>query len=159
MSTSRTQVPGRALLEGELLAVRGELARIDTKVATLTSLAGAILAFLVTQAGADNPWPVKVLLVSAGLALAAAAVLLLTQVLRPRLGTTGFCRWAFMTGDEVRRALLTCSEYGEQAHQTTELIVLSRLARTKYQAVQRAVDLLTTGLVLTFAALVAGVLA
>lgn len=145
-----------SLVEGELAAVRGELARIDAKCATLTGLAGAALAFLVTQAG-RGPLPVTVLLAAAGVALMAAAVLLL-RILRPRLGPVGFCQYASMTSDDVRRVLLQ-EAVDARRHWAGQLIVLSRIAKTKNRRIQRAVDLLVVGLALIAAALIAGVIA
>ncbi|RAY16374.1 hypothetical protein DPM19_05710 [Actinomadura craniellae] len=148
---------GIGLLADELAAVRGELVRIDAKCATLAGLSGAALAFLVTQTGTAEPWPVRALLAAAGIALAAAAVLLLAGVLRPRLGCTGFLRYATQSAPEIRRGLMLLNPHGVEEHQATELLVLSRIARAKNVRLRRSVDLMTAGLVLVGAALLAGV--
>lgn len=145
------------LLEAELEAVRGELVRVDAKCGTLAGLAGVALAVLVTQAGAAQPWPVDVLLAAAGLALTAAAGLLI-RVLRPRLGRTGFCKYAATTSRDICRGL-AIADLDSSRHHADELIVLSRIALAKYKSLRRAVDLLTAGLALACAALVAGVIA
>src|SRR4051812_30184071 len=88
------------LLCGELAAVRGELSRVDAKCATLTGLAGAAAAFLTTRIHTATPLLTRLLLAAAGIGLAAAAVLLLAGVLRPRTGTTGFRRWAAMNDQQ-----------------------------------------------------------
>src|SRR4051794_39649688 len=89
------------LLSGELAAVRGELSRVDAKCATLTGLAGAAAAFLTTRIHTATPLLTRLLLAAAGIGLAAAAVLLLAGVLRPRTGTTGFRRWSAMNDHQI----------------------------------------------------------
>jgi hypothetical protein len=151
-------IDGGTLLADELAAVRGELVRVDAKCATLAGLSGAALAFLVTQTGTGEPLPVRVLLAGGGVAMACAAVLLLAGVLRPRLGSTGFLRYAGQTVTEIRYDLPD-SENGVERHQASELQVLSRIARAKNRKLQRAVDLMVAGLVLVGVALVVGVVA
>jgi hypothetical protein len=149
---------GTGLLAEELAAVRGELVRVDAKCSTLAGLSGAALAFLVTQTGTSEPLVVRVLLATAGIALAAAAVLLLAGVLRPRLGTTGFLKYAGQTAPTIRRDL-RLNPQGVEEHQAHELLVLSQIARAKNVRLQRAVDLMVAGLVLVGIALVVAVVA
>jgi Pycsar effector protein len=146
-----------SVLEGELAAVRGELARVDAKCATLAALAGAALAFLVTQTAAPHhPVVVRVMLGAAGLLLAAAVVVLLAGVLRPRLGATGFCRWARLSAAAVVAEL---GEVDQAHHAANELVVLSRITVVRQRTLRRAVDLLTGGVTLIGCATVAGVIA
>lgn len=124
----------------ELAAVRGELTRGDSKVATLAGLAGAMAAFLATQV-AGAPLGTRVVLGIAAEALIAATVVLL-RVLRPALGSTGFCWYATMTDDEF------AEHFSEQSEaERTELRILSRICLTKYKHIRRAVDLATAGVV------------
>src|SRR5919108_1495400 len=139
MTTPRTHHRATVLAD-ELVAVRAELARVDAKAATLTGLAGAATAFLVTRIG-HGPGPVQVLLAVAGLALVGAAATLLTKVVRPRLGPSGFCRYASMTSDDVRRALVL-DDVDAREHQARELVILARIATAKNRSLQRASDLL-----------------
>lgn len=118
----------------ELTAVRGELTRVDTKCGTLAGLTGAGLAFLTTHL--DGPAPVRAVLALAGTALTAATLTLLS-VLRPRLGTTGFRRWARMNPQQVDRYLTDATEH----HGTEDLVVLSQIVDRKYVGLRHAVDL------------------
>lgn len=145
------------LMAEELAAVRGELARVDAKCATLIGLAGAALAFLVTQIAGPAPLAVRVLLGGAAVVLAVAAVVLLA-VIRPRLGTVGFCRYAAMTSDEIRRMFTAgeASSTHERRFRAESLLTYSRITRRKYGRLRVAVDLLGAGVVLLGAGVVAG---
>lgn len=147
-----------ALVEAELVAVRGELTRVDAKCGVLTGLGGAALAILAATAGTSTAaGPVRVLLAAAGVALA-AAVVLAGRALRPRFGGSGFCRWAEASAQEVA-GHMTVEAASPLMHAAGELVVLSRIAHTKFRALRWASDLLTAGLVLIGAAVVAGVIA
>jgi Family of unknown function (DUF5706) len=132
-------------LNEELAAVRGELTRLDGKCSTLAGLAGAAVAFVLTRT-AHGPLTSRLLLATAGIALATAAVVLLGTVLRPRFGPT-FCRFAAMTSTEI------CSLLGGRAgaddiDRARDLEVLSGIARTKNRRLRLAVDLIVTALAL-----------
>jgi hypothetical protein len=144
------------IVAGELAAVRGELIRVDGKCATLAGLAVAALAFVLTQASVRTPLVERVLLVTAAVALAAAALVLLLRVLRPAFGPTGFCRWAGMSPAEIQAEL---ADVAEDFHQAAEVAVLSRLADRKFRALRTAIHLLVVAVVLIAAAILAGVIA
>jgi hypothetical protein len=155
-------------LATELAAVRGELARVDAKCSTLTGLAGAMLAFLVTQAG-HGPIAARVLLAAAGVVLAADVVVLLL-VLRPRLGSTGFRRYAVLSPAQVRALFLVHSPYDPDTRgngapgsagdgiEAEDLQVLSQITDRKYRGLRRAVDLTVVAVVFMVFALLAGVI-
>lgn len=145
------------VLDGELAAVRGELNRLDSKAATLIAVVGAVMAILTSQIG-RSALPVRITLAAAGLALTGAAVLLLVMVLRPRLGSTGFCRWADTAPDEIQ-SLFRARPYRVAELQPADLHFLSVLVLRKQRWFRRAVDLVVLGLALVWAALVAGVVA
>jgi hypothetical protein len=156
-------------LATELAAVRGELTRVDAKCSTLTGLAGAMLAFLVTQAG-HGPIAARVLVAAAGVVLA-AAILTLLSVLRPRLGSTGFRRYATMSSAQVRALFLVHSPYDPGARgnggpagsgdgiEAEDLQVLSVITDRKYRGLRLAVDLTVVAVVFLVFALLAGVIA
>jgi Family of unknown function (DUF5706) len=159
----------KELLTSQLAAVRGELTRVDAKCSTLVSLAGAALAFLVTQA--HGPLLVRVLLAAAGVTLAGATVALLA-VLRPRLGTTGFRRFAVMDSAEVRALFTVRHPFDPEARgnggaaqadpvgiECEDLRVLSQIVNRKYLGLRLAVDLVAAAAVLVAAALIIAVTA
>ena len=86
-------------LEREVDAARGELARIDGKVTTLTAIATGVAAFSLSQAGHGPGVARAALLTAAG--LFAAAVLILLAAIRPRLGNAGWCRHLTMGGQDL----------------------------------------------------------
>ena len=144
------------MLAEELAGVRHELTRLDAKCGTLVAITGAGLAVLTSQI-TRGPLPVRVLLAAAGVLLAASAVVILAGILRPRLGKTGFCRWAEMTPAEITH-LFRGGTAGTQSQvaelQPTDLAVLSGLVRVKQGRLRVAVDLLITAIVLIAVALV-----
>jgi hypothetical protein len=149
------------LLAGELAAVRGELTRLDAKCGTLVSLALAATAFLSTQVG-HGPVVVRVLFGLAGLPLAAATLVLLLAVLRPRLGSTGFCQYATQDTQQIRdhfHAPKTATGQASETAQITDLRILSRIAYGKYTQFRRAVDLTAAGVAVIGLALIAAVIA
>ncbi|WP_106403768.1 Pycsar system effector family protein [Actinocorallia populi] len=151
-----TSENGRILL-AELAAVRGELVRVDAKCATLTALAGAGLAFLLQASAQRADLVVRVLLAAAALCWTAAALLLLVGVLRPALGSSGFCRWSGMTHHRILAEV--DQQLTEDLYAAEELAVLSRIAVRKYTALRQAVVLLAAGVVVLAAATLAGVIA
>jgi hypothetical protein len=90
---------------------------------------------------------------------------LLLTVLRPRLGTSGFCRWARLSADEIRGGGWRDAPEGVTGQRTAHtadaqdaetLRALSVIAVTKYRRLRLAVDLAAAGVVLLGAAAVAG---
>lgn len=148
----------RQRLTAEMDVVRVELTRVDAKCSTLVGLAGAALAFLVTQM--HGPIGVRALLAGAGVLLA-AAVLVLLWVLRPRLGAAGFCAFARTSPDGIARWALADEPDGLKAltAEAADLRFLSQIVDRKYRSLRRAVDLAGLAVILLAAALVAGVVA
>ncbi|GAA0968897.1 Pycsar system effector family protein [Actinocorallia libanotica] len=141
------------ILASELMAVRGELTRIDAKCGALVGLAGAGLAFLMQASTQRLDLAVRVLAVVAAVCWAGAALVLLVRVLRPQLGSTGFCRWADMTPGDICGEILAARE---DTHASRELVFLSTLARRKYAALRTAVNLLAAGVIVVAVAALAG---
>ena len=117
----------------------------------LLAFVGAALVGLATAATAQLPAAARVLGGIAGLALVAAAVLLLL-VVRPRFRSAArgsFPRLATLTDSEVRDALADDTR-------AANLRVLSTLVVAKYQMLARSIDVTLTALaLLTLAAAVA----
>ncbi|MGP4027303.1 Pycsar system effector family protein [Actinomadura sp. 3N407] len=112
-----------------------ELERVDTKCGALAGLTGAGAAYLGTTMTAKTGVLVIVPLSVASVLLAAATVLLL-WTLRPRLGPTGFNRWAVCDEDEIA-AHLTAELAAEQAVASTGLVDAAALdARTRHAAAE-----------------------
>lgn len=141
---------GTSLIE-ELTAVRAELARTDAKCSTLAGLTGAAAAFIATQTG-RAPLPVRSLLGLAGVLLVTAAIVLLVGVLRPRLGSTGFRRYARMTSAQIDL------HFRQPQSPAEDLRVLSVICDAKNRLLRRAVDLTACGVALIGLAVAAGVL-
>ncbi|WP_433188744.1 Pycsar system effector family protein [Actinoallomurus sp. CA-150999] len=154
--TTPTTTP--SLLEAELAAVRGELARVDGKCSTLAGLAGAALALLIASLkGSDFANPCWWLVGTATLLMAGAALALLT-VLRPRLGTTGFRRYAAMTTAQIE-GLAHANEIKRTRFAAEDLRTLSEIVNRKYLGLRLAVDLVLAAVVCVAAALVEAVIA
>jgi hypothetical protein len=134
-------------LNEELAAVRAELTRLDSKCSTLAGLSGAALAFVAARVAGHGPVLAKVPLVAAGATLAAAAVVLLATVLRPRFGPTGFNRYAAMTATQIR-TLLETRTGDEDTDRARDLHILSAFARRKNRRLRLAVDLITAAVAL-----------
>jgi len=139
----------------ELAAVRAELPRVDAKCGTMTSLSMAGLAFVATQV-THGPMVVRVLMGAAGVVLAAATLVLLVAVIRPRLGTTGFRMYGRMSPEKVRE--LFADPAAAVDHQERDLIVLATTTDRKYRHLRIAVDLTAVAVAFTAAAMLAGVL-
>lgn len=143
--------------EQELLVVRGEIGRTDTKSSILLASV-AIVAGPLAEHATDlihHSWPIATLAVLA--AAAGAATWLLLDVVLPRLNTGGrsnFLHYARSTDQaELRRLLSTDADPG------SELVTLSQIAVAKYERLTRAGKLLklsgllfaaTAALALTF---------
>ncbi|MFI7246375.1 Pycsar system effector family protein [Streptomyces qinglanensis] len=132
--------------------VTTELARTDTKASLLLAFDGAALAGLAALVDSDHPLPAQLAGTAAGLALAAAAVLLLL-VVRPNLGgrrrtvREGFPCWAELDEDALHTKL-------REDHRVRQTRALSVIAVTKYRRLAAAVDALLTALALLLAAAV-----
>jgi hypothetical protein len=154
-----------AWLDGELAAVRGELARADGKCGTLTAIATGAAAFTATQA-THGPLAARVVLASAG-AVFAGAVLVLLAALRPRTGTAGWCRYLVIPAGEIadldRRGWAVSGFSGgtrwARELAAEDLGVLACLADAKYRLVRSAIGLTGAGVVLLAAGIAAGVIA
>ncbi|MDL4777871.1 Pycsar system effector family protein [Actinomadura xylanilytica] len=155
----------RSVLADELGAVRQEMTRLDGKVSTLVAISGAGLAVLTSQIS-RGPAPVRVMLAAAGLALAAAAVVLLAGILRPRLGRGGFNLWAGLSVEQIER-LFTVGHLGPEDGRSlavgwlapADLHVLSVLVQRKQRLLRIAVDLLAVAVALIAVALIVGAVA
>ena len=133
-------------LSAELAAVRGELPRVDGKCGTLAGLTMAGVAFLATQVG-HGPVPVRVLMGAAGVVLAAATLVLLLAVIRPRMGSTGFRLYAQKTPATVGEAVADHAAAGG-LHER-ELVAVSVIVNRKYLALRAATDLTAVAVALT----------
>lgn len=147
-----------ALLTAELGAVRSELGRIDAKCSMLAGLSGAIAAFTVTQVTGQSAVVARVFFAAAGLALTAAAMILLLAVIRPRLGPAGFCRYTEMTTNEVK-GLFCAGSVDADWIEATDLQHLSKLAKRKYVRLRLAVDFIAAGVALVALGAALGVIA
>jgi Family of unknown function (DUF5706) len=154
---SSVKSPLAERLNEELGAVRAELTRLDSKCSTLAGLSGAALAFVATRVTGHGPMLTKVPLVIAGVALAAAAVVLLATVLRPRFGPTGFNRYAVMTATQIR-ALLETHTGDEDTDRARDLYILSSFARRKNRRLRLAVDLIIAAVALVALGMAMGAL-
>lgn len=139
-------------LDGELAAVRGELARIDSKCGVLTAIATGAAALAAAEVSGHPPALARGVFAAAG-AVLAAAVLVLLAALRPRYGTGGWCRHRSMPPDEIRDLAGSGSALIEV--RAEDLHVLSALTAAKYPLIGRAVQLLSAGVVLLGAGVIA----
>lgn len=168
---ARPQPPGgmratraaQELIGQELVAVRGEMNRVDAKCSTLAALTGAAAAYTGSLAG-HGPLAARTTAAAASLAFAGAVLVLLLAVLRPRLaGGIGFCRWAVMTTEAIAgQAENAGTPHGRrrEAQQAPEALrVLSVITVGKYRRLRIAVDLAAAGVVLLAAGALAGAIA
>ncbi|GAA4603958.1 hypothetical protein GCM10023195_13310 [Actinoallomurus liliacearum] len=148
-----TPAGAESLLGAELTAVRGELARVDAKCATLTTLTMAGLAFIATKVG-HGPELARALLSVAGLMLAAATLTLLT-VISPHIGYIRL--YARLSPTGVRELL--ADQAAAAKHHENSLISLSRVVSRKYLGLLIAVTETGTAVALiAVATLLTGVL-
>jgi hypothetical protein len=121
-----------------------ELARHDTKASLLIAIDGGTLALLTTIVHGLN-YPVPVLAIgTAGITAMVASILLLLCSIRPRLSGAsgeGWELWARMERDALATHMI-------DDRRPERVVALSRLIRSKYVQLQRAVDLLLVGLFL-----------
>jgi hypothetical protein len=93
---------------------------------------------------------------AAGLMLAAATLVLLVAVIRPRLGSTRFRLYTRMSPTEVRDMFADQTAAG--CLQEQDLVALATITNRKYCGLRVAVDLTAVAVALTAAAILAGVL-
>jgi len=150
-----------AFIERELAAAQAELSRVDSKcginAAVVTGI-GAVALLLSTQHGHLAP---RVLAALSALTLAASVFALLSAV-RPKLGRSGWCRYAGLSWGGVRRLESSMQprrsfhtdprETGVADHPedmaVEDLAMAATLLRSKYRLTQVAVDLARAGVVL-----------
>ncbi|MFJ4010954.1 hypothetical protein [Streptomyces sp. NPDC090026] len=145
-------------IEQELLVVRGEIGRTDTKPSILLASVAIVAGPLVEHATdlIHHSWPIATLAVVAAAAASAATWLLLDVVL-PRLNTGGRVQLPPLARStdhaELRRLLST------DADPDSKLVTLSQIAVAKYKRLTLAGKLLklsgllfaaTAALALTF---------
>ncbi|AOS65004.1 hypothetical protein TL08_21070 [Actinoalloteichus hymeniacidonis] len=126
----------------EIADTQSQIARADTKAATLLGVFGATLAGVIALSTRSGmPTAVTVLLSLALVPMVAAVAILLVGVLRPRLPATGggFLRWTHPGGH-----LVVVDDDSEVA----QLVSLARIARAKYVLIRAAIDVLMPGLLL-----------
>lgn len=143
-----------AALSQALADVKGEIARTDSKSSLLIAFDGALLAGLTAATPKLSPTIPTVLLGGAGFILLLAAAGMLLSVIRPRLRPAApgsFPHLATLTADQVREVLAV-------DRRADNIAVLSRLAKAKFERLQRAVDCTRlAGVLLVAAAVVAGI--
>ncbi|WP_019635080.1 Pycsar system effector family protein [Actinomadura atramentaria] len=143
------------VLDGELAAVRGELARLDAKTSTLTAVTGVGIAVLTSQIS-HGPLAVRLVLAAAGITLTAAAIVLLQGVLRPQVGGRGWSQWADLSPVEIEDLFADPIEVAEIG--PSDLHILAGIVRRKQRRLRVACDLLVVALALVAVALLAGAL-
>ncbi|MGW4425777.1 Pycsar system effector family protein [Streptosporangium sp. NPDC004631] len=145
----------------DLTAVRGELARTDTKAGLLLTLAWAAVSAVLAAAALINPLPATALIgLGAVAAFLAGATWALLNAINPQLpkpGTgTGWAAHAYTTPAELAARTQADAERDQHA----EYVHLSRLTDAKYRLVRRGVRLLkaalATGVILAVALAIIG---
>ncbi|MDX3165869.1 DUF5706 domain-containing protein [Streptomyces scabiei] len=148
------RMPEPDFTESELVVVRGEISRTDTKSSILLASVAIVAGPLAEKVDTllRQPWWVAVLGLVASV-LAGASTWLLLDVVLPRLkGITNanFIYYARCTADELDVAL------GTGADRRAELAVLSVIAKAKFQCLARAGALLKlSGLLFALTAVLA----
>ena len=132
------------ILVEELNAVHGELARVDNKSSMLLGLAAGGLLLATT----GQPLGIGGWLFRAGVGFAAASVIPLLAVVRPRLGSTGFPYHARKTAEALQSEL---AKVNPRRWRSEQLITLSRIAVRKFKLLRIAVTLQAIALVLAAA--------
>ncbi|ASR38893.1 hypothetical protein BAY61_02430 [Prauserella marina] len=136
---------------------RDELRRADTKATTLLSLVGAALAGVIALSAQQTS---VAAIVALWLAFPPvfAAVLVLLAAIRPRLSqfpTPGTWLHAAHNGPAT---LLEASSHAATHNLATHTAEIASIAVAKYRRIQRAIELLFTGLCLLSVALLLAVL-
>lgn len=153
-----------AALEAETTAARAELARGDSKAATLLGFAGTGFSLLAAAGAAVAAH--LTLIAQIGLwtsvAALAAAVAVLLGVIRPHLKPTGGTGYGFVAhaATDVHQLLAAlAADHDDPRRCAAEVIALSRLALTKYKRLRAATDLMYAALAVLVATLPLGALA
>ncbi|MDT0445957.1 Pycsar system effector family protein [Streptomyces johnsoniae] len=141
-----------AALDGAFAEVGAQIARTDSKASILLAFCGAVLAGVLAGGKALLVfWPAAVA-GGLGAALLAVGAGVLLSVVRPRLKPVArgsLLHWASLTPQELRESMAA-------DHRHEAVAVLARLAVTKHQRLQRAVDLIrAAGALLALAAVLA----
>ena len=132
------------LMAEELEAVRSELSRVDSKSSMLLGLAaGGLLLATTGQPAGIGGWLIK-----AGMGGAAASIVPLLAVVRPRLGATGFPHHARRSVGEVQAEL---AKVNPRMWRSEQLIALSKIAVRKFKLLRIAVILQVLALVIASA--------
>lgn len=133
--------PHDEILIEELNAVHGELGRVDSKSSMLLGFAagGLLLATAAPPAGI-GAWIMR-----AGMAFAAASIVPLLAVVRPRLGSGGFTHHARRTVEQIQAEMTKVSP---RTWRSEQLIALSRIAVRKFKLLRVAAGLQIVALVL-----------
>lgn len=146
-STTGSDVRELAELTAEVVAVRAELARVDSKASALLAWAGTAFAILVAAIGVAGLPPLASGVVTVGTLLLGVAVAILLTVIRPSLPRagygTGFVRHAGASDSEELLIALTSNPTTRLAD---EVIRLSTVARAKYVRLRMAVNVLLVAL-------------
>jgi hypothetical protein len=132
------------VLVEELQAVHSELSRVDSKSSMLLGFAAGGLLL----ASAAHPVGVGGWLFRAGVGFAAASIVPLLAVVRPRLGPTGFPHHARRTVAELESEL---TGVDPRRWRSEQLIILSRIAVRKFKLLRVAAALQTAALLLALA--------
>lgn len=142
-TSAATEAHDEILVE-ELNAVHGELSRVDSKSSMLLGFAagGLLLATTAQPAGLAG-WLIK-----AGMGLAAASIVPLLAVVRPRLGSTGFPYHARRTIAQLQEEL---AKVDPRAWRSQQLLALSRIALRKFKLLKVASALQTLALIVASA--------
>ncbi|MBH1938968.1 hypothetical protein I5Q34_32705 [Streptomyces sp. AV19] len=130
--------------QARIIALRNDIARVDTKASVLLALASAALAAVLTATTLRLPGPAT-WTGAAGAAAFLAATLLLLLAVRPSLHGPGWPTW-----DRIPEHQLAAELTGP--NQAAEARTLATLARRKYLCVRAAVDLIVAGTILLTAA-------
>jgi hypothetical protein len=129
------------ILVEELNAVHGELSRVDSKSSMLLGFAaGGLLLATTTQPPGLGGWLIKV-----GVGLAAASIVPLLAVVKPRLGRGGFPHHARRTPAEIKAEL---AKVDPRTWRSEQLIALSRIAVRKFKLLRVAVATQTIALLI-----------
>ena len=143
--TSPGAEPHDEILVEELNAVHSELSRVDNKSSMLLGFAaGGLLLATSGQPTGIGGW-----LFTGGVGFAAASIIPLLAVVRPRLSrSTGFPSHARRSVEEIQSELAKVSP---RRWRSAQLIALSRIAVRKFQLLRVAAALQIVALVLASA--------
>lgn len=134
-----------------------ELGRLDTKCGALAGLTGAGATFLASTMPAKTGTGVLIMLTGASLMLGLATVVLL-KTMRPRLGPTGFNRYAVGDPAELAAELdaeaAAAADGGCSVPAAQNLQILSQICVRKNRMLAAAIDMVIVAVVFIAAAAV-----